>query len=325
MGLLPLLPHGTIGRVLLWLALSGLCAPTWAGQSGLCDPDLKLSATQQDRLLRFAAIVKDELNQSGQAVALVARSGLDLARFDLRYSHAGFSLQTSENGPWSVRQLYLDCRQHQPRIFDQGMSGFVVGGNDPDLGYVSLIYLPLSISNTLAQRAGDNALALQLLGHDYSANAYAYALRYQNCNQWVVELLANAWEQAEGGQTPQVEPLAHLSPDISDPSQRALAQAWLKAQHYAATDFQVHNPLLVLYALSLPWLHADDHPLDHQHQGLYQVSMPASIEAFVHALSPEARRVELCHRGDQVVVHEGWDAIADGCQAGGQDRVISLD
>ena len=313
-----------VWRLLWWLALSSLCAPLWAGQSGLCDPDLKLSATQQDRLLRFGAIVKDELTQSGQAVALIARSGLDLARFDLRYSHAGFSLQTSENGPWSVRQLYLDCRQHQPRIFDQGMSGFVVGGKDPDLGYVSLIFLPPHIGNTLAQRASDKALALQLLGHDYSANAYAYALRYQNCNQWVVELLANAWEQAESGSTTPAEPLANPSTETSELSQRARAQAWLKAQHYAAADFQVHNPLLVLYALSLPWLHADDHPLDHQHQGLYQVSMPASIEAFVHALSPEARRVELCHRGDQVVVHEGWDAIADGCQAGVQDRLISL-
>ena len=44
-----------------------------------------LSATQQDRLLRFAAVVKDELERSGRSVALIARSGLDLSRFGVRY------------------------------------------------------------------------------------------------------------------------------------------------------------------------------------------------------------------------------------------------
>ncbi|MDE2276337.1 MAG: DUF2145 domain-containing protein, partial [Burkholderiales bacterium] len=55
-------------------------------------------------MLQFSAIVRQALDASGAAAALVSRSGLDLSRFDLRYSHAGVSLQHSPETPWSVRQ-----------------------------------------------------------------------------------------------------------------------------------------------------------------------------------------------------------------------------
>ena len=70
------------------------------------------------------------LEASGQAVALVARSGLDLDRFAVRYSHAGVSLRDSPNTPWSVRQLYFACEERAPRLYDQGLAGFVQGTRD---------------------------------------------------------------------------------------------------------------------------------------------------------------------------------------------------
>jgi hypothetical protein len=48
----------------------------------------------------------------------------------------------------------------------------------------------------LQAAALDTPLALQLLGGSYSANAHAFSTRYQNCNQWVAELLAEAWGPA---------------------------------------------------------------------------------------------------------------------------------
>ena len=38
---------------------------------------------------------------------------------------------------------------------------------------------------------GSSALAVGLLAANYSANAYAYGLHFENCNQWLVELLAS--------------------------------------------------------------------------------------------------------------------------------------
>src|SRR5689334_14990247 len=95
--------------------------------------------------------------------------------------------RTIPGGPWSVRQLYYACDESRPRIFDQGMSGFALGAEAPVSGHVSLVLLPEAESATLAAAALDNRLALSLLAGRYSANAYAYSTRYQNCNQWVAE------------------------------------------------------------------------------------------------------------------------------------------
>ena len=182
-----------------------ICAATahaGAASGRFCDLQSPLTATQQDRLLSFAAIAKRELEASGHRVAIVARSGLNLARFGIRYSHAGISLAANPNGPWSVRQLYYACDEGQPRLYDQGLPGFLFGTDDPSLGYLSVVLLPAPSAAPLESAALDTPRALALLGVGYSANAHAYSTRYQNCNQWLIELLAGAWGAGEGGREP---------------------------------------------------------------------------------------------------------------------------
>jgi hypothetical protein len=295
--------------------LALLCAPWGLCQASalrLCSGSDALSPADQDRLFRFGAIVKAELEQSGERLALIARSGLDLSRFGTRYSHAGLTLKASANAPWSVRQLYYACDEERPRLYDQGMSGFVLGTDEPAVGYISLVFLPPTAATALEATALDNRQALQVLNARYSANAYPYSLQYQNCNQWVMEVLALAWaplpvsDQAE----------AHTRQD---------AQQWLKARGYAPTVMNVGSRLLMALGNLMPWLHSDDHPDVDLAQALYRVSMPASIEAFVRQQLPAASRVEICHNKRQVVIHRGWDAMAGGCEPGADDTVIALD
>jgi hypothetical protein len=294
------------------LLVAALVSAPWmachASALQFCDHPDSLSAEQKDRLFRFGAIIKTELENSGASLALIARSGLDLSRFGLRYSHAGFSLKASQNTPWSVRQLYYACDERRPRLFDQGLSGFLLGTDDPGIGYVSIVYLPAPEAAELERAALDNGRALQLLNATYSANAYAYGLRYQNCNQWVMELLATAW-----GQLNDTEPA------------RAQAQRWLADQGYAPSRVEVGNRALMWAGAFVPWLHSDDHPPADVAQMVYRVSMPASVEGFVRATVPGASRMEFCHIGRQVVIHRGWEPIAEGCAPGAQDTVITLD
>ena len=65
------------------LCALGCLSPCQAGQFRYCDPPTELDATQQDTLLRFGAVIKSTLESTGQRLALVARSGLDLSRFDI--------------------------------------------------------------------------------------------------------------------------------------------------------------------------------------------------------------------------------------------------
>jgi hypothetical protein len=291
--------------------LAGLGVPWTTAQAGalrLCADHEALSPAEKDRLFRFGAIVKAELEQSGERIALIARSGLNLARFGTRYSHAGLTLKASTNTPWSVRQLYYACDEERPRIYDEGMSGFVLGTDEPAVGYISLVFLPPLAAATLEAAALDNRQALQVLNARYSANAYPYSLRYQNCNQWVMEVLALAW-----------------APLPATPTARQDAQQWLQARGYTPSVMDVGSRLLMALGNTMPWLHSDDHPDEDLAQALYRVSMPASIEAFVRQEVPAARRVEICHNQRQVVIHRGWDAVAEGCQPGPDDTVIALD
>jgi hypothetical protein len=300
------------GRLRAWLLIGLLAWAPWgvchASVVRTCDQPERLSAAQQDKLLRFGGIVKEELENSGQRVALISRSGLDLSRFATRYSHAGVSLKASQNTPWSVRQLYFACDEQRPRIFDQGMSGFVLGLNDARLGYVSIVFLPTPEASELEQAALDNGLALKLLSPAYSANAYPFALKYQNCNQWLVELLATTWGHLDGGD-----------------AARAQAQSWLKDKNYTPSVMAVGSRPMMWLGAFVPWVHSDDHPAQDTDQALYRVSMPASIEAFVQAQVPGATRLELCHTERQVVIRRGWAPIAEGCVAGAQDTVITLE
>lgn len=290
----------------------GATAVARAESLRFCDRPAPADLRQQDRLLQFAAIVKQQLDRSGRPAALVARSGLDLARFGLRYSHAGISLRDGDT-PWSVRQLYYACDERRPRLYDQGMAGFVFGMSDARIGYVSIVTLPADDAERLAGAALDAPAALRLLGGRYSANAFAFGLHYQNCNQWVAELLATAWGDTRDD-----------AADGTGPDARATAQRWLRDAGYVPHAFRL-GPFWMWASVAVPWLHHADHPVDDIAAGIYRVSMPASIERFVRARSPQAERIELCHAEDRVVVHRGWTPIADGCVPADGDEVIRLD
>lgn len=279
-----------------------------AGSLQLCSKPAEPSAAEQDRLIRFAAVIKTELQNSGQDLALVARSGLDLARFGLRYSHAGLSLKDSTNAPWSVRQLYYDCEAQKPRLYDEGLSGFLLGTHDPAIGYASIVILPAEAAEPLARAGLDDARARALLGEHYSANAYPWSLQYQNCNQWLLELLSNAWGGAPAAET------------ASTPRQQA--QQWLHAQGYKPHAVDVGWRALMWVSHLIPWLHSDDHPAEDLAAKRYQVSLPDSIEAFVRERWPQAQRIEFCHNRQEIVIHRGWEPLAEGCKAGEQDRVL---
>ena len=337
---------------ILAVAISIPCAraDSLAGASAspaLCASTPPMTAAQQDRLLRFAQVVRRELEGSGRRLALISRKGTSLARFGIRYSHAGIALEGSRNGPWSVRQLYYACDERRPRVFDQGLAGFVLGTDDPGLSYVSVVLLPRDAADALERTALDDALAVRGLASTYSANAHAFATLYQNCNQWLVELMALAWgarvgpsagsgrtetarvgPSASSGRTEtaaRAEPVATTARvDLAD-TPRAAAQRWLAELGYAGATVDVGSHLLMAVAPFIAFLRWDDHPIDDLHSLRVRTSLPAAIEAFVHARLPDAERIELCHDERRVVIRRGWEPLPDGCVPGPSDRVVRFD
>ena len=82
------------------LLLVGGCSSALAANSFVyCSRPAILSAVQKDHLLVLSSTIKDLLESSGSDVAIVSRSGIDLDRFNIRYSHTGISLKHSQNTP----------------------------------------------------------------------------------------------------------------------------------------------------------------------------------------------------------------------------------
>jgi len=291
------------------VAALGLCASAgaWAGMPNFCERDSKFTVAEQDRVLRFAGVVKTELERSGARVALVSRAGLDLSRFGILYSHAGIALKDDADGAWAIRQLYYACDDARSHLFDQGVAGFTLGAEAPSNGHVSLVFLPAEESVLLERAVADKRLALSLLSGKYSANAYAFGTRYQNCNQWVAELMASAWGGIDGHE-----------------ATREYAQSWLREQGYVAGPVKVPSHWMMFAGQFVPLIHVVDHPVDDLHALSLQVSVPASIEDFVRRRAPKAQRVELCHDEGRVVVRRGWAQIGAECKPLPGDEVIAL-
>jgi hypothetical protein len=297
-----------IARALAAALLLAGAAPALAS-SRHCDGHAALSATEQDRLLRVAAVLKDELESSGRRSALVARSGLNLSWFDQRYSHSGLSLKASRASPWAVRQLYYACDDARPRLFDEGLSSFVFGTEDKALGFVSVVLLPEAANTRIEPLALDNPSALALLNPVYSANAHAWALRYQNCNQWLAELLG----------------LALGDNTLGEPT-RERAQQGLRRLGYTGTVFDLGWSGFTWLTAFSAFLFRDDHPEHELAAGRFVVSMPQSLERLLREQVPGAERFELCHTQAHVIVRHGWEArLPADCTAAAGDRIVALD
>lgn len=296
-----------LARLCAAACLGALGVAAHAGVLRYCDADGVVSARQQSHLLQLSDIVKSQLDASGNRAALIATAGLDLGRLNIRYSHMGVSLQGSAHGRWAVRQLYFDCEQRQSRLFDQGIAGFTTGRQPTEAVFVSLVLPPPAADDALAQLVGNSASSMALQSGSYSANAYPFSDRYQNCNQWVLEMLAVAW-----GGLPVAEGI------------RRTAQQWLRERDYTPDVVTVGWTPVMWLSGQLPWLHRDDHPAKDQAALLYRVSLPKSIETFVHALQPAAQRIELCMQDGLVVIRRGWQAIGPTCKPEAGDETVEL-
>lgn len=291
-------------------AAAAAAAGSGGASSRYCDAESRLTVEHKDRLLRLAGLIRAELDRSGAPVAIISRTGLDLARWDIRHSHAGIGVSRGGATPWQVRQLYYACDEGQPRIFDQGLPAFLFGADQPTLGHVSVVLLPEAAAEPVRSAALDNRLALALLAGRYSANAYAFSTRYQNCNQWLAELLAAAWAGIEPG-----------------PQARALAQRWLAGQRYEPTRVEVGwRVLMWAGAAFVPWIHNDDHPQEDLEAARYRTSLPAAIEGLAHAQTPGAERIQFCYTEQHVLVRRGWGVQQSAaCEREEGDEVVGFD
>ena len=131
--------------------------------------------------------------------------------------------------------------------------------------------MPAAAADAIRRASLDTPRALRLVAARYSANAYPFSLLYQNCNQWVAEMIAAGWGGLADGD------------DL-----RERAQRWLRESRYSPEPVAVGSRLLMFAASFIPFLHLDDHPDADRDAMRLQVSLPTALEGFVRSASPAA-------------------------------------
>lgn len=164
---------------------------TTAAYAGTACKSHTASADEFYKASRTALSVAKKLDQSGANVALLARVGSDLSRYGLHYSHVAFVVKNYPGrlGKWTVIHLLNECNKPTSSLYAQGLMNFFMDNLYSQAYQITIPDEPLQVR--LAQSLKP-AVVERLHGNQYSMIAYPYSSLYQNSNQWVLEMLADA-------------------------------------------------------------------------------------------------------------------------------------
>ena len=179
-------------RVISYLLLLAVLTAHTVQAGTMCEPKAA-TAEQFASAIQAASAMHNTLQQSGASVALLGRAGADLSRYGLRYSHFGFAVRDDKRQRWLITHLLNHCGSSHSALFRQGLLNFFL--DDLYTFHAWLIIPSAALQHRLAVLL-QQPLAKRLHQNNYNVIAHPYRLRYQNSNQWGLELLVAAQARA---------------------------------------------------------------------------------------------------------------------------------
>ena len=249
----------TLRTVLLAAAIAGAAvAPAHAGRT--CEETM-MTAVSLGHALDAGQRLRETLDATGSDVALIARQGQDLSKYQLKYSHAGLAWRAAPDQPWRVYELLNDCGTADSALWVDGLGNFFL---DDPFSYDALVMVPPpAIAQRLTLALADTAGLHRLHGRRYNMVAYPFSNKYQNSNQWVLEVLAYA-SASEGRVRTRDE-----------------AQEWLKTAGYQPTEMRVGTLTRLGGRMFKANVAFDDHPGTLRYAGRINVVSVDSMQAFL--------------------------------------------
>ena len=189
----------------------------------------------------MAEKTRQALDASGEQVVLLARSGQDLSKYGLRYSHVGFAYRTADaqgGQVWRVVHKLNFCGTADADIYRQGLGEFFL--DDPWRYEAAWVAPGAELQQRLLALLQDDAGVVRLHTKSYNMLSYPWSTRYQQSNQWVIETVAMA-----------------ADPAITS---RAQAQAWLQRKAYEPTTLKLGAFTRLGARVTSANVAFDDHP-----------------------------------------------------------------
>jgi len=213
-----------------------------------------------------AGALSAALDKAQPQLALVARVGQDLSKYGLRYSHLGFVLKDPASGKWRAMHLLNACGTADSAIWREGLANFFL---DDLFSYESLIIIPSDeAQKKILARLADPVQYLALFTPHYNMLAYPFATRYENSNQWALELLTKAYA------------------DKVDIDSREKSQQWLKLMGYEPTTLNLGPVARLGGRMFRANVAFDDHPNERRYADKIDIVTVVSMTRFLKKIDP---------------------------------------
>ena len=188
-------------------------------------------------------------------------------RVGIRYTHAGAVLRDHPKGKWIFVHLLNDCGSDRSGIYDEGLANFYL---DDLFAFEAVVLVP---SRPVQENLSKNLIgpwAVAMHNPVYSMIAKPSSTKYQNSNQWLLEIVAVS--------------MAPAGTVVS----RAQAQAYLAATGYSGDLVRISTLRRLGAGLTRANVRFDDHSEDESAAEKYEV---VSVRSMVRWLEKNDKLV----------------------------------
>ena len=221
--------------------------------------------------LQVAGDVRHALQHRPERFAFIARVGSDISEHGLRYTHAGFVRQRDEDGAWIVVHQLTSCRKSGSGLYVQGLGTFML---DDLLTHDVLV---VTFSDDLAKQMEsvfESGAPRAFYDPRYSMISYpGTPAKYQNSNQWVLELIALVQAEAEG-RTLRTRDEIHR---------------YYRDRSFQGSVIRISPLRRSLAKLSAGNIRFDDHPPSRHRDGRYEVVSVKSVVDYLQSTGDAAK------------------------------------
>ena len=240
---------------LLCLLLLPLCA-----SAGTACSEKPPTADTIQKAFQLAIKTREALDASGAQVALVGRAGQDLSKYNLRFSHMAFVWRDHPQGRWLAIHELNQCGTAESALYNEGLANFFF---DDMFAWDALIVTPSAeLQSKIIERLSNPKQLETMHQPRYSMVAYPFSIKYQNSNQWVLEVLADAMRNAKQ-------------------ADRAASQAWLKQNGFEPSVLLIPTMQRLAGRMFKANVAFDDHPNKDRYAGKIEVVSVDSVSHFI--------------------------------------------
>jgi len=210
------------------------------------------------------------LEQLQPRIALVGRVGQDLSKYGLRYSHIAFVSKDAASGQWRTTHLLNACNSNQSALWHEGLANFFL---DDLFAYEALLIVPSpAVQEKLLAIVSDDKRVLSMHQPLYNMLAYPFSDKYQNSNQWALELLTLATSQQVG-----------ITPPLAT---RQQAQQWLKLTGYQPSTLKLNAFTRLGARMFRANVAFDDHPDERRFTDQIDTVTVESMANYIRQVDP---------------------------------------